>query len=98
MKIQLDDNYFIEVNQWSYDLRKDEGTTEVVDAKTNTVKSVKNIKDFGYFSSLERAVEMYVRLMLIQKFEPETDLKTYVLEYGTMVADLLSTIKEGMKK
>ena len=98
MKIQLDDNYFIEVNQWSYDLRKDEGTTEVVDAKTNTFKIVKNIKDFGYFSSLERAVEMYVRLMLIQKFEPETDLKTYVLEYGKMVASLLSTIKGEMKR
>lgn len=98
MKIKLDDEYFITVSQWSYDLRKDEGTSEIIDAKTNMVKYVKNLKELGYFSSLERAVEMYVRIKLIDKFEPETDLKTYVLEYGTMVADLLSTIKEGMKK
>lgn len=97
MKIKLDHDFFIEVNQWSYDLKKFCGIKETIDAKKKTIKESPDYKEYGYFGSLEKAVEMYVRILLMDELPNEVDLKTYVQAYGEHVRTLMESIRKEMK-
>lgn len=78
MRIKLDNDYYIEVEESTYDLMFDTGKVTKETAKTKG--GVPITRNHGYHSTLENAVKKYIRLKNVDQ-DKEVTLMQYVKDF-----------------
>ena len=79
MIIKLNNNYFIEGNKYSYDLKR-----TVISEKTGNEYS----DTIGYFPNVALALKKYVEISVVATDE-EIEMKEYIERYEELVREVL---------
>ena len=90
--IQLDDSFYIVVEKWSWDL-KEFKETRIRMNKHGEQEEIEIVEDHGYFSTLDRAVNHYIKLKTDMSLTKRVSLKEYVERYEDVADDIRRLLK-----